>query len=255
MRKKLYLRQSTPKDLQKVLDFYDNNKHPFIAGRDRETMEDRVNAGAVTMLQDDNGDIQAISIAYPVTAKDDNGNEAHKWTEIGSTHVLMANMGLFDVMVGAQLLNAFLLEPPEDRFVIEIDPTNLHSKHVFKKLGCADYDNPPADMVKGVNGILAPEDANKGVDWLYANHEMMPALAKKFLDRIDNPVITNKATGEEYELDVSESPLGKHFVATLEKLAKKDYGQDNAPDNDKDKKQDNDPGTKKARNNLFRGPK
>jgi len=254
MRKKLYLRQSSAKDLQKILDFYDNNKHPFIAGRDRKTMEDRVSAGAVTMLQDDSGDIQAISIAYPVTTKDSNGHDAHKWTEIGSTHVLMANMGLFDVMVGAQLLNAFLLEPPEDRFVIEIDPTNLHSKHVFKKLGCDDYPNPPDEMVKIVNGILAPEDANQGVDWLYANQDMMPALAKKFLDRIDNPIITNKATGEEYELDVSESPLGKHFVATLEKLAKKAYGQDNAPGNDKEKKQDKNAGTKKARNNLFRGP-
>ncbi|TVQ83800.1 MAG: hypothetical protein EA357_05090 [Micavibrio sp.] len=246
MRKKLYLKQSTDQDLQKILDFYDTHTHKFVAKRDRKTMTERIKSGAVTMLEDDNGDIQAISIAYPVTGKDKNGNDSHQWTEIGSTHVLMQNMGLFDVLAGAQLLHAFLLEPPEDRFVIEIDPTNNHSKYVFHKFGCKDYTAPPADMVKGVNGILAPEDAGKNVDWLYAGAELMPELARKFLERVKNPVIVNKKTKEEFELDFSKSPLGKHFIPTLEKLAKKDYRTAKTPDAARP--------VKDARNRLPRGP-
>lgn len=230
MRKKLYLRQSKKQDEQKILDFYKNNQHEFVAARDPDIMEERIKSGAVTMLQDDNGDIQAISIAYPVISKDDNGDDTHKWTEIGSTHVLMSGMGLFDILVGSQLLNAFLMEPPEDRFVIEIDPTNEHSKHVFRKIGCTDFDDAPQEMIDIVNGILAPEDAGAPVEWFQSGAENMPELARKFLDHVENPIIKNKKTGEEYELDISEAPLGKHFIETLEKLAKNDYGCKDNPD-------------------------
>ncbi len=228
MAKKLFLHQSTHNDLDDILNFYQNNKHKDISGRDKIVMEARVKEGAVTTLKDENGDIKAISISYPVVVDDENGDEIHKWTEIGSTHILMGGMGLFDILVGSQILNAFLLSPPEERFVIEIKKNNDHSFHVFRKMGCVDFE-PTEDMMEAVYSTLAPEDIGN-VDWLHCGAEIIPELAQRFLDRIDNPTIVNKETNEEFELDISKSPLSKHFIPVLEQLAKHDYGMSHNPD-------------------------
>ena len=223
MTKKLFLRQTTSNDEDRILDFLKDNRHKYIALRDEDVMRERVKEGSVTTLEDEDGNIKALSFSYPVVVEDENGNEIHKWTEIGTTHILMGGMGLFDILVGAQMLNSFLTSPPEDRFVTEIKTTNTHSLYVFKKMGYQDFVPPPDEMLEVINGTLAPEYVG-GVDWLHAGVELMPELAQKFLDRIKNPKIVNKKTNEEFEIDVSEHPLGKHFISAVEKLAKHDLG-------------------------------
>ncbi len=229
MTKKLFLRQTTSKDENKILNFLKKNRHKYVAIRDEDVMRARIKEGAVTTLEDSGGNIKAISFAYPVIVKDKNGNEAHKWTEIGTVHILIGGIGLFDIVVGAQILNSFLTAPPEDRFVTEVNVKNSHSLYVSKKLGYKKFDPPPNEMLEVINGTLAPEYVG-GVEWLHIGAELMPELAQKFLDIVKNPKIVNKKTNEVFEIDFSKYPLNKHFLPIVKKLAKQDLGNKQKPD-------------------------
>lgn len=239
-RKKLYVRFTTARDVQAVQDFYKQNKHTYVATRDPKLMEERIKSGAVTIIEDEQGKIHASSISWPITKKDSNGDEKHEWTELGSTRVEMAGLGLFKPMLSAQAVRAFLLEPPDDRFVIEIDKGNTHSRYVFEnKVGARKFD-APKEVFEASQDTMDPEDRGADVDWFHIGPEAMPALAQNVLDAMQNNVITHKKTGEEYELDFSKCQLETLFKKQLEKLAQKDLGPADKPDLKKSLKQTRD---------------
>lgn len=223
MVKKLYVRHATPADEAAIFDFYDKNPHAFIAKREPDIWRERIAAGAVTMIEDENGKILAAAIAYPVVVRDKDGNDVHKWTELGSMRIAAEGLGLFRVMLSMQVMQAYLLEPPEDRFAVEIIRGNNHSKHVFLREGAAPYDIPQALLDK-VSYSISPDDPNLPVDWFQLGVENMPHFAQNIREMQKNPALRDKKTGEEYILDFSRSALVRHFGDAIDKIAASDYG-------------------------------
>lgn len=228
MAKKLYVRFSTSKDEKDIFDFYSENEHEFVAKREDGIWRERIASGAVTLVQDEDGKIVASSISYPVTGTDEKGNETHKWTEIGSTRVALDGIGLFRTLISAQVMRAYLLEPPEDRFAMEIIIGNEHSKHVFMKNGATPFDIPD-DMRDRILSTLKPESKGIEVEWFQFGVEVIPQFAKNILDAEASPKITHKATGEEYEIDFSRCALTVMFREALEDAAGQDYGDIRKP--------------------------
>lgn len=213
-KQKLYVRFSTSADVKAILDFYQSNEHEYVAHRDPAVLKECVDSGAVTLIEDAAGKIIATSISYPIMDDQDR----HKWTEIGSTRIALSGAGLFEAIFSAQILRAYLLEPPEDRFVIEIDVDNKHSKHVFEKAGCQPYQIPEG-LRKLAEESMAPEDRGVPVDWYQFGIEGIPELAEKLLNKLDNPSINDL-----YEFDFSRCQLTNMFEKQLRHLSNQDYG-------------------------------
>lgn len=229
MAKKLFVRFSEPEDEDAIFEFYASNPHTYVAKREPEVWRERIASGAVTLIHDEDGTIVASSISYPLVCKDEDGEDAHMWTEIGSTRVALDGIGLFKTLVSAQIMRAYLLEPPEDRFALEIIKGNEHSKHVFLKAGATAFDIPDALQVKVLNS-LAPESKNIDVEWFQMGVETLPLMAQYVLDSYKNPKLVNKKTGEEYELDFSRCALTTQFLDAVENVAGLDFGDAKKPD-------------------------
>lgn len=229
MAKKLFVRFSTSKDEQVIFDFYNQNQHEFVFQRDPDVWKERIAAGAVTLIHDEDGNIVASTIAYPLMQTDKNGNEVHQWTELGSTRITLDGIGLASVLISAQILRAYLLEPPDDRFVCEIVVGNTHSKHVYTKIGATPYDVPP-DLHEKVKATVVPGSGQATVEWFQFGAEVMPQFAQTVLDHQKNNIIKNKKTGEEYELDYSRCVLVTQFDTEVKDLASKNFGDAKKPD-------------------------
>lgn len=236
MPQKLYVRFSTPDDEKKIFDFYNQNQHTFVFLRDPAVWKERIAAGAITLIEDEAGTIVASSISYPALTKDSAGNDVHQWTEVGSTRVALGGIGLFDPLVSAQILRAYLLEPPKDRFVMEIVLGNEHSKHVFSKLGATLY-TAPAEMLKAVKSTIAPGSGTSPVEWFQIGAEAIPSIAAKLLDVQKNNLRTDKAAGVQYELDFSRCVLFTRFGNEVKALARQNFGNPATPDLKKPLKQ------------------
>ena len=217
-REKLYVRFSNSGDVEAIRNFYQENQHQFVFQREPEVVRERVEAGAVTIIEDSKGNIVASSISYPIIVTDEEGNSAQKWTEVGSTRIALEGAGVFKTLISAQILRAVLLEPPEDRFVLEIVKANARSTNVFQRLGSQPFD-VPEDLTRAVQKTIAPTSQGAEVTWYQLGPETIPYLAKNLVECMNNPVLTNKQTGQEYELDFSKCPLQTLFKAELEKLA------------------------------------
>ena len=217
-REKLYVRFSTAQDLDAVREFYTKNTHEFVFQRDAAVVKERVEAGAVTIIEGADGKIVASSISYPILAKDDQGNETHKWTEIGSTRIALEGAGVFKALISAQVLRAFFLEPPDDRFVLEIVQTNARSVNVFQKLGSQPF-AVPDELTQAVQKTIAPSSQGAAVTWYQLGPEAVPDLAKNIVELMANPVLKNKVTGQEYEIDFSKCVLQSMFLDEVKKLA------------------------------------
>lgn len=229
MTQKLFVRFSTSKDEKDIFDFYKKNEHTFVFQRDAEVWKERIASGAITIIHDDGGKIVAASISYPIMQKSPQGDDMHQWTEIGSTRVALEGIGLFNALVSAQVLRAYMLEPPKDRFVLEIVLGNDHSKHVFTKLGATPYKIPP-ELAQAVKSTIAPGSGKAPVEWFQIGAEAIPAIAKKFADAAKNNVMVNKKTGEEYELDFSRCVLMTTFSDEVKELAQQNFGDAAKPD-------------------------
>lgn len=226
--KKLYVRFSTQADEKAIFDFYAGHQHQFVFQRDPEVWKERIKSGAVTIIHDDKGEIIASSISYPVLTKDAQGNDVHKWTEIGSTRVAVEGIGLFKTLISAQIMRAYLLEPPDDRFALEIVLNNTHSKHVFLKHGATPFDIPP-DMAKAVGATITSNGGQK-VEWFQMGMETIPAFAQNLLDAAKSNRVVQKDTGQAYDVDFSKCVLMTAFADDIKAIAKLDCGDPAAPD-------------------------
>jgi len=229
MTKKLFVRFSTAQDEQKIFDYYTENQHEFVAKREPEIWKERIASGAVTLIEDEQGKIVASTICYPVISMTDKGEDIHKWTEIGSVRVTLDGVGLFKPLLAASVMRSALLEPPEDRFAIEIVIGNAHSKHVFMKEGATPW-RIPEELRLMVEDTLSADDTTGAVDWFQLGIEAMPHFAKTLLDLEASPKLTDKKTGEVYELDFSKCVLTNIFHKELEKASTLHLGDTKKPD-------------------------
>lgn len=228
MARKLFVRFSSSSDEEAIFDFYERHQHEFVAKRDPDIWKERISSGAVTIIHDEDGNIVASSISYPVTRKNADGEEVHAWTEIGSTRVALDGLGLIRALLSAQVLRAYLLEPPEDRFALEIIHGNEHSKHVFLKAGATSFDIPD-EMREKVLSTLSPEDQGIQVEWFQLGVEVIPQFARTLLEIEANARIVNKKTGEEFEIDFSQCVLITMFREQVEDMSGHDFGDAKQP--------------------------
>ncbi|MDE1152646.1 MAG: hypothetical protein PW788_08930 [Micavibrio sp.] len=228
MTKKLYVRFSTAQDEQKIFDYYSDNQHEYVAKREPEIWKERIASGAVTLIEDEQGKIVASTITYPIVVMNEKGEDTHKWTEIGSVRVTLDGAGLFKPLLSAAVLRSFLLEPPEDRYAVEIVIGNAHSKHVFTKEGATEW-KIPEELRLMVEDSISPDDTTGAVDWFQMGVETIPGLARNITHREANPVVVNSKTGEKFEIDFSKCLLTTVFRDELDKVAGLDLGDTKAP--------------------------
>lgn len=230
MAQKLYVRFSTSKDEQKIFDYYKENPHQFVFQRDPDVWKERIASGAVTLIEDESGKLVASAISYPIVRNDEAGNPVHKWTEIGSVRVTLDGFGLGKTLISAQVLRAYLLEPPRDRFILDIAIGNIASKTMFTHLGATLKDLPTELVVKEKTTTTVGGKGTVPVEWLQIGAEAVPGMANILLEREKNPTVVNKQTGDVYEMDFSKCVLMTQFKDEVKVIAAQNFGNVAAPD-------------------------
>ena len=215
-RRRFVLRFSRQEDTQKLMEFYNENTHENVYVRDPDVLEERIRNGAAIIFEDEHGNIQGASVAYPI----ENAKGEHEWTELGSTRITFNGFGLYPYMVAAQTIQGFMVEPPEDSFVAEVDIDNdavislLHGK-----LQWPDFDAPEELTDKMEDSVKDGEEIMP-VNWYHCGPESIAHQAQVVKKLVDNPVLYNKRTEETVDVDLSQFPPAKHFRQALERLAR-----------------------------------
>ena len=227
---KYFVRFSQPADEKKILEFYDLNSHQNVRKREATILRERINDGAVVLIEDEQGKIVASSITYPHKTTDSDGVDHVKWQEIGSTRIVMNGYpGLFDAMVTMQVLRSFLVEPPEDRFVAQMHTAPVQG--MAHKLGWRGF-TAKDELIDAKFKTLDPNDlpAASREHWYQLGMEGLPVMASWMVKALDNPLLENKKTGEKIELDFSKSTFFTMFEAEIRNLSSKNFGPADAPD-------------------------
>ena len=226
---KYFIRFSQETDFNKVAAFYDINAHENVLKRENDLIRKMVDDGAVIIVEDEKGTIVASSITWPHKVTDANGVEQTKWHELGTTRcVLNGYPGLFDAMIAIQSLRSFLVEPPENVFVARMLTTPVQG--LARKLGWREMQGEvPQDLVDSRLKTFSGGDPALD-NWFVFGMEGMPVAAKWLESTLENPVLTNKKTGEQIELDFTKSTFVMMFKDEIKNLAARDFGDVNKPD-------------------------
>jgi hypothetical protein len=228
--KKYNVRFSNYEDHAKIMKFYEENPHDNVCDRHSNLIETLADKGSIILIEDaDTGQIVGASISYPLIIEQ-GGFEQQKWMELGTTRmVLNGYPGLFDVMLGMQVLRAYLVEPPEDRFVGQMESNAV--RKMAHKLGFRPY-TPSKELVEVSDKTLdIDEGSSYGFDnWYSGGEEMLPVLAKMMCNVLDKSYLEHAKTGEKIELDFSHSVFFKMFEKDIRDLATKNFGDPDQPD-------------------------
>ncbi|MCE9507165.1 MAG: hypothetical protein K8R48_02465 [Alphaproteobacteria bacterium] len=228
--KKYYIRFSKVEDHDKIMEFFAANPHKNVADRHSDLIKTLADNGSVILIEDaQTGTFVGVSISYPLFAK--NGAvEQEKWLEIGTTRIVLNGYpGLFDAMVALQVMRAYLVEPPEDRFVCQMESPLV--RKMADKLGFRPY--TPSQELVDISDKTLDIDAGSsyGFDnWYSAGPEALPVLAKYLKEVLDKPCLEHLKTGEKIELDFSKSNLFKVFEDEIRSLAGRNLGDPDKPD-------------------------
>lgn len=219
--KTYYIRMAQPEDFDKIFDFYHDNKHPNIREREVQELRERADHGSIVMIEDEDGELVAASISFAHRVEE-NGIETVKWTEVGATRIAGINgyPGVFDLMVVAQTLRSYLVEPPEDCFIARMRYDKIQK--TAERLGWRRMDD------LGDLGDTLPDDRKD--DWFRAGVEALPTMAQYMVDAWDKPTLTNPKTGEKIKISFERSTMFDKFKDSIEKLAERDYGSVDKPD-------------------------
>ncbi len=233
--KKYYVRFSNIDDHDKIMEFYQDYAHKNVFPRDESLIRQLADDGAITIIEDEQGKLVASTISYPYVSQDASGMGATKWTEVGTTRmVLNGYPGLFDVMITMQVLRAYLVEPPEALFIAQMDTTPV--QNMAKKLGWRSWDEQkvPQELLDMKAHMLDPSGNRKSYpqNWFTAGPEALPVMAQLMCDAIDKPFLENQKTGEKISLDFSKSKFFALFEDEFRNLAERDLGNPDTPDAD-----------------------
>ena len=231
---KYFVRFSENADFDRIVNFYSENRHHNVCGRDRELLEKLTDSGSFVLLEDAKGNIVGGTAAYPLVTTDANGNERQRWTEVGSMRIVLNGFsGAFDVMSAMSVLRTFLVEPPEDRFLADIGHPAVQK--MAEKLGWRPFTATPeiVDLSNKTTwldqDIKPPEGSGYSPKWYQAGLESFPVMARFMISVMDNPVLTNKKTGEQIEIDFSKTSFLKMFEPEIRDLATRDLGSVEQP--------------------------
>lgn len=228
--KKYFIRFSNVSDHAKIMEFYAENPHDNVCERHSDLIKNLADNGSVILIEDAaTGKFVGASISYPLfVPKED--IEQEKWLEIGTTRIVLNGYpGLFDVMIGMQVMRAFLVEPPDERFVCQMESPLV--RKMADKLGFRPY-TPSKELVDISDKTLDIQDGTSyGYDnWYSGGPECLPVLAKLMRDAMDKPVLEHPKTHEKIELDFSKSKFFAMFKDDIRALANKSYGDPSKPD-------------------------
>lgn len=224
--KKYFVRFSNIDDHDKLMEFYAANPHKNVCDRNEEMMRNLADNGSITIIEAEDGTIVGASISYPLMGENDPNSQ--KWLEIGTTRIVMNGYpGLFDVMIAMQTLRAYLVEPPEERFVCQMESPAV--RKMAARLGFRPY-MPSDELVRVSDATLTVDESAGNEGWFSAGPEALPVLAKRMLEAIDQPHIAHLKTGEQIKLDFSKSKFFKVFEDEFRNLATRDFGNPDTPD-------------------------
>ncbi len=217
------VRFSSAGDYQRVLDFYTKNYHTNVCNRKEELMKALEANGGDIIIEDKNGNIVGSSIAYPLYAANQNGQdpsstEMPKWIEIGTTRMILNGYdGLFDIMIALQVLRTTLVEPPEQKFAVQVESDRVREK--FNALGFKTF-VPPADLVAASDGTLTHYTGSCGFEkWAGAGPDALKTMAQRLITAVDRGTLTNAKTGHQIKVDLSGMTFFKTFEPHIRALA------------------------------------
>lgn len=235
---KYFARFSESSDYDNIVKFYQDYKHHNVRARDQDLMKELAENGSVVLLEDAQGKIVGTIVSYPLVSTDAAGTEHQKWSEIGSTRIVLNGFsGILDVLTGMSVLRTFLVEPPEDRFIAKIGHPAVQK--MAEKLGWREF-TPEQEAVELAaktkrmeDDIVAPPDSGTNPKWYQAGMEALPIMAKFMIEAMDHPVLTNKKTGAQIEIDLSKTRFLKMFEPEIRALAGRDLGSIEQPAQDR----------------------
>jgi hypothetical protein len=230
------VRFSTPSDVGRIIRFQTDNVHTYVLTRKHEEYLERARHGAAVMVENSRGDMVACSLSYPLHVDHGRNRPAHIWTEMGSTRIVLNGFKLYQLLVAATTLQQFLMQPPEDRFVAEVDiPNTAVHKMLGGDLKWTPFTQTPEALPKASHGTVDNHDGQP-VIWYQCGIEHMPHQARVVQEYIRNPVITrfNKAAQPQavgqIRLDFSRFQLAHMFSNYLSALAGQNFGDPARPD-------------------------
>lgn len=217
-----YPRFSRADDHDKLLEFYSDHQHKNVLNRDPELLKKMIGDGAVVLVEDKAGEIVAASITYPYTKADANGAEETKWQEVGTLRCALNGFGIFDALVSMQTLRTFLLDPPSDRMIAQMETTPV--QNLAKSFGWREF-TPLKEIFDIKAGTVTNYNDPHGHDnWYSLGAEAMPIAAKALVRLYDNPVLENPKTHEKIVLDFSRSNFCSELMPQIRQLAGMDLG-------------------------------
>lgn len=223
--KKLFVRFSNVDDHDKIMDFYRANPHSNVSDRHEDLMKKMADNGSIILLESEKGEIVGASISYPLMSEKDPSRQ--QWLEIGTTRIVLNGYpGMFDVMIAMQTLRAYLVEPPDDKFVCQME-SPLVRKMAYK-LGFRPL-QPSEELVRVSDATVEAEETCGDENWYSAGPEALPVLAKLMRDALDKPYLENPKTGDKIKLDFSKSVFFKLFEPEIRDLADRNCGDPDKP--------------------------
>ena len=212
------VRMSKTSDVQIVRDFYKDFKHEFVEQRDHKILDKYTKGGRIILFTnkaDDSLCASSIAISHSLNVKKGPQKNA-TWTEIGATRIALKGFNLSPFMVGAQIMNEVFQRPPQKFFFADIYKPNKTASGILSQIIGWNFFTPDDDLVD------ASEERYELdlLDWLQCTTKTLPRQAHLLLKAVDNPVITNKATGQNLHLDTSGLPWLKSKRALLENVAR-----------------------------------
>lgn len=225
--KKYFVRFSRAEDFDALMTFYRANPHKNVCDRNDALLRELADNGSITLIQSaETGEVVAASISYPLAG--DNGGPECKWLEIGTTRsVLNGYPGLFDVMIAMQVMRAFLVEPPKERYVCQMESPAV--RKMAHNLGFRPY-TPSGELVRVSDATVNAEESSGFDNWYSAGPEAMPVVARRLMEALDKPYLQHLKSGQKIELDFSKSKFFQLFRDEFVELAKRDLGNVEEPD-------------------------
>jgi TusA-related sulfurtransferase len=244
---------TNPQDTQRVLCFYEKNRHEHVDLRQDSVWNERTQNGRVVLVEDSANNIGLISVAYDffdanqqalqtqfinAVSGGHDGNAAGvdiqpRWIEIGSTialqdktakpNDLLKGLNLYPFIIASQTIHEFIAHTPQDFILANVNHNNPSVITMLNEKVGWKFFEPIIDIIQANKSTKADTGAYKiQRTWLRATPDTLPHQARLILSVIDegNSLgLHNKKTEARIALDTSNFALAQEFRKTVEAIA------------------------------------